>query len=32
MAESSTSHEDISRAGFENNFDMEAIFGEIIYV
>ena len=25
-------HEDISRAGLENNFDMEAIFEEIIYV
>ena len=24
-----SSHEDFSRAGFENNFDMEAIFGEI---
>ena len=27
-----SSHEDISRAGFENNLYMEAIFGEIIYV
>ena len=27
-----SSHKDISRAGFENNFNMEAIFGEIIYV
>ena len=25
-------HEDISRAGLENNIDMEAIFEEIIYV
>ena len=31
LTQTDCSHEDISRAGFENNFDMEAIFGEIIY-